>query len=550
MLGDVHPRVAALNRLATPTLWAWTFVGYVLLAFAAYELFGALSIGVTFFPPAGLTFASLLVLEVRRWPVVVVAIVAGELVVDLAQGQGVAWSLGWALANTAEPVVGALVARRMTREIGLSRRFASSFALGGLVAGPVVGAAIGATVLAIANDLWWVDVWADVWVGDALGVLVVGPAVILAVLPSRYMVHPSRRLVGVACVAFGVVGTAFFAVDRAFVGYVAIPLLGWAALALGARGLAAVSVALASAATAATAHGHGPFVVIAEGDRHDRLISQQFFLLMAIGGAWLLALEVRRRIVAVEQETAARAELDRARVRAELVDELQRAFVPPRSISNVLVEVAGHYQTASADLEIGGDWYDLFEHAGGVDLVVGDVVGHGVRSAAAMGRLSSAARAIGPQAPDPSVAMTRLDALADDVPDAQCSTVIWARYHPASRRFECCRAGHPPAIVRSPDGEVILLDDPPGRPLGCDSPTRRHATIELPPGAVVLMYTDGLIDWRLRRGGSGDPLCELATIVRGAPPLDPQALVEYVVKTALEGADAVDDVAVVCMSLR
>lgn len=549
MLADVHPRVAALNRLSASTLFAATFVGYVLLATSAYELFGALSIGVTFFPPAGLTFASLLVLDLRRWPVVVGAIVAGEVAVDLAHGQGLAWSLGWALANSAEPVVGALVARSMTRDIGLSRKFAGGFAVGGLLTGPAVGASIGATVLLIANDLNWVEVWIDVWVGDALGVLVVGPAVVLAMLPSRFMVQPSRRLVVGASVAVVLLGAAFFSVDRVFVGYMAIPLLGWAALSLGARGLAAVSVAVASVSTASTAHGRGPFFAIADGDHHDRLSSQQFFLLMAIGGAWLLALEVRRRLIAVEQETSARAELDRARVRAELVDELQRSFVPPRSIRNDLVEVAGYYQAASADLDIGGDWYDLFEHAGGVDLVVGDVVGHGVRSAAAMGRLSSAARAIGPQALDPSQAMTRLDHLADDVPDAQCSTVIWARYHPTTGRFECCRAGHPPAIVRSPDGEVTILDDPPGRPLGCNSPARTHATIELPAGSLVLMYTDGLVDWRLRRGG-GDALGELAAIVRDAPLLDPPELVEHVVKAALDGVDALDDVAVVCMSLR
>ena len=107
----------------------------------------------------------------------------------------------------------------------------------------------------------------------------------------------------------------------------------------------------------------------------------------------------------------------------------------------------------------------------------------------------------------------------------------------------------PPAIVRSPDGEVTILDDPPGRPLGCNSPARTHATIELPAGSLVLMYTDGLVDWRQRRGG-GDALGELAAIVRDAPLLDPPELVEHVVKAALDGVDALDDVAVVCMSLR
>lgn len=201
MLSDVSPRVAALNRVPTPHLFLGALATYIALAFAAFELFGALSIGVTFFPPAGFTFACLLLLETRRWPAILVAIVAGEMVVDIVEGMSPGWSLAWAAANSAEPVVGAVVARRLAHDVGLNRRFATAFAVGGLVAGPSVGASIGATVLAVSNDFGWIDGFTDVWIGDALGVLVIAPAVILSMLPSRYLVLPSRRAASLAVVA-------------------------------------------------------------------------------------------------------------------------------------------------------------------------------------------------------------------------------------------------------------------------------------------------------------------------------------------------------------
>lgn len=549
MLGDVSPRVAALNRVPVAAVLLGVFAAYALLAASSYELFGAMSIGVTFFPPAGLTFACLVLLDRPRWPVVVVAAIAGELIVDLAQGQALDASLGWALANSVEPVVAASVAGALVAEIGLNRRFASAFVAGGLLAGPVVGASIGATVLVLTTDLGWFDGAADIWVGDALGVLVVAPAVVLSMLPSRYFLRPSTRAVAAAVMAFAALGVAFFTVDRTFVGYIAIPMLGWSALTLGARGLAWVSVAMASLATAATAHGHGPWSTIDLGNQHDRLVSQQFFLLMAIGGAWLLALEVRRRVVAVEQSTAARAQLATASVRAELVDELQRLFVPPRTIRNACVDVAGYYRPATSELDIGGDWYELLEHSGGVvDLVVGDVVGHGVRSAATMSRLSSSARVIAPLASGPSDAVRRLDAFTADLPDAQCSTVIWSRYLPSEGRLVSCRAGHPPAIVRTPDGDAHLLDRRAGVPLGLFIGERSDEATDLPPGSLLLRYTDGLIDDRVHRGR--DPLCELLAVVRQTTDLHPESLVASIVDAMLGAAPAVDDVAVVCMLIR
>jgi serine phosphatase RsbU (regulator of sigma subunit)/integral membrane sensor domain MASE1 len=301
---------------------------YALLALSAYELFGALSIGVTFFPPAGLTFAAFLLLPRRVWPAVAVAIVVGEVAVDMGQGQGLLWSLGWALANLIEPFVGAAVTRRVIDEVELTPRFAMGFLVGGLLVGPMFGAAIGATVLNVANDFTWLDGWSDVWVGDALGVLVVAPCVIVLARPEGFRPsrpHQAESMVAGSIVIGGIgVGLLFFLTDDLPVGYAAIPLLLLAAVRYGPRELAIAGLLVASMLTAATAHGRGPWAAEDEIAAHVKLVQQQIFLLAAIGGAWAVKLEIRARAAAVKAAQVAASERDRALERNRLLDDVAR----------------------------------------------------------------------------------------------------------------------------------------------------------------------------------------------------------------------------------
>ncbi len=337
------------------TLLVVLTVAYMLLALSAYELFGALTIGVTFFPPAGMTFAAFLLLPQRRWPQIAAAIVIGEVLVDVGQGHGLGWSLGWAAANLAEPFLGAAVARSISPQVELTRRFAFSFVVGGLLVGPAVGASIGATVLAVADDMSWLSSHPSVWVGDALGVLVIAPCIIVLARPDATAPTVVRRidplLILLAMVGAGVL---LFRSTSVPAGYAVLPLLALVALRYGAREVAAAGVVVATSLTAATAHGRGPWAAATVADAHDNLFQQQAFLLLAIVGAWLLKLEVRERVLAVHAAQRAEAQLDWARVRARE----QRHLAAMNEALGALASAATTAEVETAAVEHGRALFD------------------------------------------------------------------------------------------------------------------------------------------------------------------------------------------------
>lgn len=225
---------------------------------AAFTWFGALGIGLpVFFPPAGLTLGALLVVGRRRWPVVLLAAGAAELAGDVAQGLAPAAALGFALANTLEPLTGAVLLRRGRRPVDLGRRDGlARFLVGPVLVAPVVGAVIGATAEALfVKPIVWLDVALRWWVGDSLGVLVVG-GVILAFL-SRTAVDAARtrgaETVALLVLTSAVLATALWAQVFALL-YAVVLLLVWAAFRIGVLGvsLAGTCVAVLSAQATAT----------------------------------------------------------------------------------------------------------------------------------------------------------------------------------------------------------------------------------------------------------------------------------------------------------
>ncbi|HET9896416.1 MAG TPA: SpoIIE family protein phosphatase [Streptosporangiaceae bacterium] len=192
---------------------------------------------------------------------------------------------------------------------------------------------------------------------------------------------------------------------------------------------------------------------------------------------------------------------------------LQRSLLPQRLPRQSAVEVASRYLPASAQLGVGGDWFDVIPLSGArVALVVGDVVGHGIHASATMGRLRAAVRTLADIDLPPGELLTRLDDLvsrlsangeagtgADDGDDAENeigATCLYAVYDPVSRRCSLARAGHPlPALV-TPDGTASFLDLPAGPPLGLGGLPFESSEVELPAGSVLALYTDGLIESR------------------------------------------------------
>jgi hypothetical protein len=175
------------------------------------------------------------------------------------------------------------------------------------------------------------------------------------------------------------------------------------------------------------------------------------------------------------------------------------------------VEVASRYLPAPFRAGIGGDWFDVIPLFGArVALVVGDVVGHGIRASATMGRLRTAVRTLADVDLTPDELLTQLDDIVlrldreastdDDADPAEESdgevgaTCLYAVYDPVSSRCSVARAGHPAPTLATPDGRVDLLDVPAGPPLGVGGLPFEVAEFDLPEGSVLALYTDGLVE--------------------------------------------------------
>ncbi|MFF3465094.1 SpoIIE family protein phosphatase [Streptomyces sp. NPDC002619] len=190
---------------------------------------------------------------------------------------------------------------------------------------------------------------------------------------------------------------------------------------------------------------------------------------------------------------------------------LQRSLLPQTLPEQAALEIASRYLPATTKAGVGGDWFDVIPLSGArVALVVGDVVGHGMRASATMGRLRTAVRTLADVDLPTDELLTHLDDLvlhlsaeegADDDPDAETAggigtTCLYAVYDPVSRRCILARAGHPPPAVVTPDGDVRFLDVPAGPPLGLGGLPFETMETELPEGSILALYTDGLLEAR------------------------------------------------------
>jgi PAS domain S-box-containing protein len=224
---------------------------------------------------------------------------------------------------------------------------------------------------------------------------------------------------------------------------------------------------------------------------------------------------------------------------------LQRALLPASLPSPQGAEVAASYMPAGPGLEVGGDWYDLVETDDGrLAVVVGDVAGRGLAAATIMGRLRTAFRAYMLEDAPPAEAVARLNALMADFDEASMATLVHLTLDPVARRVTYVRAGHPPPLVRDPAGRVRELDAAGSPPLGViREPEFESASIEIEPGSMLLLYTDGLIERPTEGIGAG--LARLAAAFAAAP-ATADGSVERIVEQL--GAEALpDDVAVVAL---
>jgi serine/threonine-protein kinase RsbW len=206
------------------------------------------------------------------------------------------------------------------------------------------------------------------------------------------------------------------------------------------------------------------------------------------------------------------------------------------------VVVAAAYRPGTAALEVGGDWYDAFPlPSGAVGLVVGDVVGHGLDAAVAMGQLRGAVSALA-QTGGPALILRRLDGFVETVPAAATATLAYVELDAVTGRIAYACAGHPPPLVVSPDGRARYLWDGRSAPLGSMlGEERAEAVDRLEPGETLVLYTDGLVE---RRSESFDLGLERLSIAARVNWGDGTALADDICDALLGGQGQDDDVCV------
>jgi PAS domain S-box-containing protein len=226
---------------------------------------------------------------------------------------------------------------------------------------------------------------------------------------------------------------------------------------------------------------------------------------------------------------------------------LQRALLPDELISHEAVELAARYDAAADGLEVGGDWYESFHlEDGRIGIAVGDVVGHGLESAAAMGRLRSAMGALAPHCDGPGDLLASLDASAGASQGSDFATACAAMLDPDSGLLTYASAGHPPILVVDADGACRWLVDGRSPPLGTLAPGKRpEASSSIDPGSVVVLYSDGLVERRTDGFDAG--LAKLEEAVSKHRFAAAGELCDLVIGEMSDGIGFEDDVVVVCM---
>ena len=189
---------------------------------------------------------------------------------------------------------------------------------------------------------------------------------------------------------------------------------------------------------------------------------------------------------------------------ASVADTLQHTMLPSSLPEPTGVRLASRYLPASKTAQVGGDWYDAIPLPGNrVALVVGDVMGHSMTSAAIMGQLRTIVQTLAGLDLPPDEVLHHLDEQAQRLGSDHIATCLYAIYDPISHRLLMANAGHPPAVLLHPDGHGEVLRVPPAAPIGVGGVVFESVERAAPTGATLLLYTDGLVESRDMDVGTG-----------------------------------------------
>ncbi len=201
------------------------------------------------------------------------------------------------------------------------------------------------------------------------------------------------------------------------------------------------------------------------------------------------------------------------------------------------------YRAAAAELQVGGDWYDVVGlDDGRAVFVVGDAVGHNLSATTAMGQLRSAIRATAPYAPDPPALLGRADVLASQISGAEFATAACVLLDQATGQLSYATAGHPPILIVHASGDTTYLNGGRGLPLGVAAAPRPSAATQLAAGDVLVLYTDGL--YERRRESPDEGLARLAALAVKCREQPPTELSQTLADGMLAGREPEDDICV------
>ena len=272
----------------------------------------------------------------------------------------------------------------------------------------------------------------------------------------------------------------------------------------------------------------------------------------AIEGGWRGPVAFDAELVDFLEEVADLVGRTSERIR---VGELEQALGEKLQNELLALSIRSHDAVISARYEssvalpgVGGDWYDAFELAPRrIGVVVGDVVGHGIESAAVMSQLRSALAAAALETHGAAATIDAVDRFAAHLPGARMATAAYAIIDTNTATIEYCCAGHPPPLMVSPHGTVEYLSGFRRPPLAVnDRPAFQDSgSHPFPPGSLLLLYTDGLIERRRESLDTG--LDRLRDRVAGAFALPVKALTEGLLEQALHDGAPDDDMAVIAV---
>jgi len=268
-------------------------------------------------------------------------------------------------------------------------------------------------------------------------------------------------------------------------------------------------------------------------NRPRRITEEERVFLEALAGQCALAVE--------------RAEMYEREHNAAVT--LQRSLLPDKLPDVPGLALDARYLPVTRNMEIGGDWYDVFWLPDRrLAVTVGDVMGKGLQAAAGMGRVRNALRALALTDPRPAAVLSGLDRLFSATElEEQVTTVSYLVIDPETGEGQAGNAGHLPTLLLTPGALPVLDQAEAGTPLGWPSPRKQHA-FRLPPGSTAVFYSDGLVENRVRGLDAG--LDELVSIAAGAPEDlqdAPGRLLQYLLDHMLAGHEQDDDVTVLVM---